>query len=107
MSFAQFPVDDLVAMGVDLAGIESVLTAPRRSAEDVAGLGSQQQVAIRYAVQDFHNDWAAGIAQLVENIGAFGDRTRAIAATVARADESGADLFEGVGRGIADPSSRA
>ncbi|UFS93409.1 hypothetical protein [Nocardia huaxiensis] len=93
MSFAQFPIDELIAVGVELARFEAELVAPRKAAEDVGGLGSQQQAAIRYAIDDFHGDWAASVAHLVENIGVFGECTRGIAAAAHRADEAGAELF--------------
>ncbi|MFD4431636.1 hypothetical protein, partial [Nocardia sp. NPDC058497] len=67
VGFAQFPIDELAGIGADLSRIEAELSAPRKSLADAQGLGSQQQDAIRNAIEDFHTDWATSVAQVVDN----------------------------------------
>lgn len=97
MAFAQFPISDLQAIGADLLRVEGVLDAPKEALTQIAGLGSQQQVAVQDAIDEFHDEWRTSTRQLIENIGNWGVTAGHISTLAAQSDESGRALFDRLG----------
>ncbi|QLY32845.1 hypothetical protein [Nocardia huaxiensis] len=91
---------DLQAIGADLLRVESVLSAPKEALTENSGLGTQQQVAVQDALEEFHDEWRTSVHQLIENIANWGVTSGRIAALATDTDETGRAIFDRLGSSL-------
>ncbi len=95
MTFAQFPHQQLRALGTNVRTLADELGTEKRGAVDVDGLDEQDHQRVRSAVEGFQDEWDPSLEALLDTLGKTGEMSESIATLVHSTDDQLASGIRG------------
>lgn len=103
--FAQYPFEELQAVGRSLTAIAEQISGQSKLAFEVEGL-TADQARIAEALGHFRSEWQASLNKLGENIGSFGDMSTQIGTMSGQFDAELATMLRPGGAPVSVHSGR-